>query len=542
MFKNVKINIVLWSTAVFIAIIMTINSIFTYKNVANAYDMIEKKRTEVSPQIFRFMNLKLDVIQVQQWLTDISATRAHAGFDDGFSEAKKHFDNGNKILDDLIKDHKGFDDAQMVNELEDFKRNFDAFYAIGTKMANVYIKSGASEGNKVMLELDPFAEKLSKKLDPWIEKHKAENNSAEEQIIQNMYDIENEVIMSFIVLMVVVISAFAGISSALRSVSTIHKHLKKLEVLDFSSELVCAGKNEISEIADSLNIVTKEINKVVTMLNKTSEENVAISEELTSSAITVKENISSSTDIVHKTSDNVINIKTEIDLYVEDAMASKKDVEDANKRLDAAREDIVTLTNKVQQTSEVEIELTAKMQSLSQEADQVKMILTVIGDIAEQTNLLALNAAIEAARAGEHGRGFAVVADEVRKLAERTQKSLAEISATINVIVQSILDVGAQMDLNSKEIEALAEISGGVENSIDDVVGVMNNAVNANDKTVNNFITTGSQINVIKNEVEEINNYTESNANSANEIAQASEHLYTLTDRLNEQVSKFKVT
>lgn len=134
---------------------------------------------------------------------------------------------------------------------------------------------------------------------------------------------------------------------------------------------------------------------------------------------------------------------------------------------------INTTVERIESVANKEHELSGNLQSLAGNAQETKQILVTIGDIADQTNLLALNAAIEAARAGEHGRGFAVVADEVRKLAERTQKSLAETAATINILIQAINSSSEELSNNMNEMMDLTQFVGAVDGKMGELLHTM---------------------------------------------------------------------
>ncbi|MBA1438392.1 MAG: hypothetical protein FAF05_05315 [Epsilonproteobacteria bacterium] len=116
------------------------------------------------PNALDFFKLKVDIIQIQQWLTDISATRAAPGFDDGYDEAKKAYDDANKILNELMHQFTNAGDVKMTQTLKIFQSDMLDYYNVGKKMANAYIVGGPESGNKLMEELDPFAEKLAEKL------------------------------------------------------------------------------------------------------------------------------------------------------------------------------------------------------------------------------------------------------------------------------------------------------------------------------------------------------------------------------------------
>ena len=362
------------------------------------------------------------------------------------------------------------------------------------------------------------------------------------EVLSVSNNIRNSLIINTLIIFIIIM----GISFLLISANVI-KPLNKLKekILEISSQnditqrVDTNAPLEIMQMGHSFNELMVSLESLISDTKNASTENTSIAYELSSTANMVQNNVDSSVSIINETNLQAQNIQSEIQNAIFDAQESKNDIIKANQNLAIARDDILGLTTKIQDTAQCEAELSTNMQRLSHNANEVKTVLTIISDIADQTNLLALNAAIEAARAGEHGRGFAVVADEVRKLAERTQKTLSEINATINVVVQSIIEASEQMHSNSNDIQHLVTIAEGVEDQINSTVAIVDNAVIANDRTVKDFVSTGHDIEIIVTKVEKIHAISSTNAKSVEEIASAAKYLNELTDGLNKKLEIF---
>jgi methyl-accepting chemotaxis protein len=593
MLNNFSIKQIFIGLAITLTLLMGTNKYLVEKQLHNIESAMHDKDNEILQHLFRFLELQKDVIQVQQWLTDISATRAKPGFDDGFGEAKIYFEDGNRLLDELIEAHTQYNEPEMVSGLNEFKENFASFYDIGIKMANIYIKDGAEAGNKMMLKLDPFAEKLTDDLGVWIKEHHADNSASSIKVTQNVEKLDQTLFIISIIIYIVVLTLLfitsqyitTQISSLTTYLDQFFKFLRREneditiipntknefntlitsvnksqigiqdenkqdksvfdEILSFSDKLAYgyfeARLNQRSQnprinyIIDALNslgeVLEQNTNNILQVMeefshykynNKVSQTNLEshllrlansiniVGETTSNMLVKNKQDGEVLTDVSKTLLENVNILNQNSNSAATQLEQTSAALEEVTSNITSNTENVVkmasyakTLTVVVQEGQNLANQTSNSMDDIDTEVKSIAEAITIIDQIAFQTNILSLNAAVEAATAGEAGKGFAVVAQEVRNLASRSAEAANEIKTLVE---NATLKATQGKDISSNMIHGYTTLSDNI-NKTTELISTVENA--AKEQKV--------AIEQINDSVNELDNQTQQNAKIASD-------------------------
>lgn len=298
-------------------------------------------------------------------------------------------------------------------------------------------------------------------------------------------------------------------------------------------------RDDVGVAANDISLFFKDISTVISDVKGTSQQNKDLSISLRNRSEAIWSEVEMERKMLTVAQEKGRQISIELDESIQSAKDSSGSIVRVEDELANVNHETQAMIASNEENIAQQLELASKLSSLTHNTQQVKDVLVVISDIADQTNLLALNAAIEAARAGEHGRGFAVVADEVRKLAERTQRSLHEIHGAIGIIVQGINEASDEMNKSVELLSVIADKTNLVGEKITHMSFVMRDMNRSVNLSVGSFTAVAYSTQEIINQVIAIDAISDANLRHVEQINAMSCDILGAASALDEQLQRF---
>jgi len=435
-------------------------------------------------------------------------------------------------------------EAILASEAEELFLNADQ--AIKLTIIDLETFQGKVEGQLDHLDgplyqtIDPISDKINELISLQL-------SVAKEQRVSISESYHNMLIVFFIIVSAVLL-AITGISyllyqSLMRPISHMEETIKQIATKsDITLRIKDIGSNELGRIAASFNEMIEQMSGIISLIASTTEKLSDTSAQMTRISSHSNQNSNLQLQSVEQVS---IAMNQMVEASQEIANNASRADKNAQQTSSFARDGNSIVSQAVSATNDLVTDVeqvSSKIKTLEQDSENIDSIIDVIKAIAEQTNLLALNAAIEAARAGEQGRGFAVVADEVRTLAQRTQISTQEIQEAINRLQQGTNNAVCAMangqekaiDAGKKALQA-SETLDTIERSIHVITDINSLIASA----IYQQTAVSEDINKSLGDIQKLSG--ESNQDS-HKISTFSAELFSLSQDLQESVKKFRVS